>query len=153
MTGLANRAGIHRWLQAAGERLTGDGGRLAVAFIDLDGFKTVNDTFGHGTGDEVLRRVAASLARTGRVGDLHGRLGGDEFVVAAILPPDAAVHEWTQRVRRAAVAQLDTVRVAASVGVVTCEPGTTFSVEQVLHDADQAMYAIKHATAPNTAKA
>ncbi|MEU7908537.1 diguanylate cyclase [Actinoplanes sp. NPDC049118] len=146
LTGLANRAGIHRWLQAAGERIAGDGARLAVAFVDLDKFKAVNDTFGHGTGDEVLRRVAASLVRTGRAGDLHGRLGGDEFIVAAVLPPDATVHEWTQRVRRAAVAQLDVVRVVASVGVVTYEPGTAFSVDEILDHADKAMYAVKHGT-------
>ena len=150
LTGLANRAGIHRWLQAAGARITGDSGaRLAVAFVDLDGFKAVNDTFGHATGDEVLRQIAESLAHTGRAGDLHGRLGGDEFIVAAVLPPEAAVHEWTQRVRRAAVAQLDTVRVVGSVGVITCEPGTAnASVEQMLDQADQAMYAVKHATVP-----
>ena len=150
LTGLANRAGIHRWLAAAGARIAGDGGaRLAVAFIDLDGFKAVNDTFGHATGDEVLRRFAASLAHTGRTGDLHGRLGGDEFIVAALLPLEAAVPEWTQRVRRAAVAQLDAARVVGSVGVVTCEPGTAdFTVEEVLDRADQAMYAVKHATAP-----
>ena len=149
LTGLANRAGIHRWVQAAGEQIIRDGRRLAVAFIDLDGFKAVNDTYGHGTGDEVLRRIAASLARTGRPGDLHGRLGGDEFIVAAMLPPEADVHEWTQRVRRAAVTHIYTVRVAASVGVVTREPGTTFSVEEVLNHADQAMYAVKNATAPS----
>ena len=152
LTGLANRAGIHRWLQAAGERITRDGGRLAVAFIDLDGFKAVNDTYGHATGDEVLRRLAASLARTGRAGDLHGRLGGDEFIVAAVLPPEAAVEQWTQRVRSAAVAKLDTVRAVGSVGVVTREPSTAdFSVEEVLNHADQAMYAVKHATAPTPA--
>ncbi|GID90715.1 diguanylate cyclase domain-containing protein [Amorphoplanes digitatis] len=148
LTGLANRAGIHRWLRAAGERVAGDGARLAVAFVDLNKFKAVNDTYGHATGDEVLRRVAASLARTGRAGDLHGRLGGDEFIVATILPPDADVRGWTQRVRRAAVARFDAVHVVGSVGVVTCEPGTTFSVDDILDHADKAMYAVKHATAP-----
>ncbi|MEU4625391.1 diguanylate cyclase [Actinoplanes sp. NPDC023801] len=148
LTALCNRAGIHRWLHKALDQVATGQQRLAVAFIDLDRFKAVNDTYGHATGDEVLRRLAASLARTGRAGDLHGRLGGDEFIVAALLPADACVDGWTSRVRAAAVAAVEDVHVSGSVGVVTREPGTpATSVEYVLDQADQAMYQDKHATA------
>ena len=147
LTGLCNRAGVHRWLQKALDGVTTGDKRLAVAFIDLDRFKTVNDTRGHATGDEVLRRLAGSLSRTGRTGDLHGRLGGDEFVIAALLPADACVQGWTERLRAAAVADFDEVHVVGSVGVVTREPGTpAISVEHVLDLADQAMYQAKRAT-------
>ncbi|GIF45252.1 diguanylate cyclase (GGDEF)-like protein [Actinoplanes xinjiangensis] len=148
LTGLCNRAGINRWLHKALDQIAVGRQRLSVAFIDLDRFKTVNDTYGHATGDEVLRGLAASLARTGRTGDLHGRLGGDEFIVAALLPADACVDGWTARVRAAAVAAVDDVHVRGSVGVVTREPGTpATSVEDVLDQADQAMYREKHAQA------
>ena len=148
LTGLSNRAGINRWLHKALDGVATGRQRLAVAFIDLDRFKTVNDTHGHAAGDEILRRLAASLARTGRTGDLHGRLGGDEFIVAALLPAEACVDGWTARVRVAAVAVVDDVRISGSVGVVTREPGSpATSVEYVLDQADQAMYREKHAMA------
>ena len=148
LTGLSNRAGIHRWLRTALDSVETGDQRLAVAFIDLDRFKTVNDTHGHAAGDEVLRRLAASLSRTGRPGDLHGRLGGDEFVVAALLPADACMHGWTQRVRAAAVADLDQLHITGSVGVITCEPGTpAIAVEHLLDRADQAMYQAKRGSA------
>ncbi|MFC6567806.1 sensor domain-containing diguanylate cyclase [Actinoplanes utahensis] len=151
LTGLCNRAGINRWLHKALDGIAVGGQRLAVAFIDLDRFKSVNDTYGHATGDEVLRRLAASLARTGRAGDLHGRLGGDEFIVAALLPAEASVDGWTARVRAAAVAVVDDVQVGGSVGVVSYESaGPATSVEYVLDQADRAMYREKHAMARTT---
>ncbi|GIE48476.1 sensor domain-containing diguanylate cyclase [Actinoplanes nipponensis] len=144
LTGLANRAGIHRWLHRALDTLAAGDGRLAVAFIDLDHFKTVNDTRGHAVGDEMLRRFATSLSHTGRAGDLHGRLGGDEFIVAAVLPAEAGVDGWGQRVRRAAVAEVGGVRVVGSVGVVCHDSAAPArGVEQLLHAADQAMYRAK----------
>ena len=140
LTALNNRAGIHRWLQGALAGLTGEE-HLAVAFIDLDRFKVINDTRGHATGDEVLRRVATSLAHTGRAGDLHGRIGGDEFIVAAVLPPTVSIDDWHTRIRRAAVADVDDVHVIGSVGVIThhrTDPALT--VDDLLHHADLAMY-------------
>ncbi|MGK5680207.1 diguanylate cyclase [Actinoplanes sp. URMC 104] len=146
LTGLGNRAGIHRWLHNALDSIASSTQQLAVAFIDLDRFKTVNDTYGHATGDEILRRLALSLSHTGRAGDLHGRLGGDEFIVAALLPADACVSNWTQRVRAAAVADLDKLHVTGSVGVITCAPGSRgISVDDLLDRADHAMYQAKHA--------
>jgi diguanylate cyclase (GGDEF)-like protein len=147
LTGLCNRTGIHRWLQRAIDSVASGNRRLALAFIDLDRFKAVNDTYGHATGDEVLCGVAASLSRTGRAGDLHGRLGGDEFIVAALLPADACPRTWAERVRAAATADIGEVRITGSVGVVTRDPGTpATSAEHLLNQADTAMYQEKQAT-------
>ncbi len=148
LTGLCNRAGIHRWLEKAlGVVASGDR-RLAVAFIDLNRFKTVNDTYGHAAGDEILRRITGSLSATGRSGDLHGRLGGDEFIVAALLPAHACVQNWTDRVRAAAAANVDDIHVTGSVGVIIREPATpATSVEDLLNQADRAMYQEKRIAA------
>ena len=139
LTGLANRAGIHRWLDAARAGL-GEGDQvLMLAFLDLDGFKPINDTYGHGVGDEVLCGLGERLRSFGRDGDLRGRLGGDEFVVAAVLPSSADRPAWAARVREAAQVRVGDVRAAASVGVtVVTDPATT--VEELLRCADQDMY-------------
>ncbi|MEV1289082.1 diguanylate cyclase [Micromonospora sp. NPDC049679] len=143
LTGLLNRAGIQSWLATALVELRPEFEQLAVAFIDLDQFKPINDTHGHTVGDEVLRRLASSLSATGRTGDLYGRLGGDEFIVATMLPPTpAALAAWTGRLRRAAVAEVGAIRVTGSVGVVSIsEPELTPT--EVLHLADEAMYRAK----------
>ena len=142
LTGLANRAGIHRWLQAAVDRLADGTTHLAVAFIDLDSFKGINDRYGHGVGDDVLRAMAASLARIGRAGDLHGRLGGDEFVAAALLPTESAIDNWHDRLRGAATVSARGVQVTATIGVTTATRMQP-TVEELLDRADQQMYRAK----------
>jgi diguanylate cyclase (GGDEF)-like protein len=145
LTGLLNRAGIQGWLSTALLELRPDVEQLAVAFIDLDKFKPINDTHGHAVGDEVLRRLASSLGATGRMGDLYGRLGGDEFIVGGMLPPTpAALAAWSARLRRSAVAQVGDIRVTGSVGVVSISDPELTTVE-VLHRADEAMYRAKAA--------
>ena len=81
LTGLPNRLLFQDRLQTSMTRTARRGGALAVLFIDLDRFKTVNDTLGHHVGDELLKQVAASLAGCLRDGDTLARLGGDEFIV------------------------------------------------------------------------
>ena len=81
LTGLPNRLLFHDRLQHAMARATRAGRQLAVMFIDLDRFKTVNDTLGHHVGDELLKQVAGELAACLRDGDTLARLGGDEFIV------------------------------------------------------------------------
>ncbi len=83
LTGLPNRHAITLMLHAALERSRRHGLMMACAFIDLDGFKRANDTFGHAVGDEVLRACAARLVGSVRAGETVGRLGGDEFVVVS----------------------------------------------------------------------
>ena len=81
LTGLANRALFDTEIDKALARSRRDGSPISVLFIDLDDFKSVNDRFGHGAGDHVLRTVAARLVETGRHGDSAARLGGDEFTM------------------------------------------------------------------------
>ncbi len=83
LTGLANRALILDRVEHMLRRAQRDRTAIATLFIDLDNFKSVNDTFGHDTGDELLRGVAGRLGATLRGSDALGRLGGDEFVVIA----------------------------------------------------------------------
>lgn len=93
LTGLNNRAAALEALEAAMARSRRTGASLALAFLDLDGFKAANDTYGHQAGDEVLREVARRLQAEARTGDFCARLGGDEFVVIAenVDGPDGAV--------------------------------------------------------------
>jgi diguanylate cyclase (GGDEF)-like protein len=142
LTGLANRA----HLMDAGPAALALGG--AVLFIDVDRFKEVNDRGGHAVGDALLVRLADRLRDRveGMVtGAVVGRLGGDEF--AAVLPGldrDTAA-TIGHRLAEALVDEVDvgrrTVRVSASIGLAMAAPGTTF--EEVLQDADAAMYAAK----------
>jgi len=81
LTGLANRAHFDDRLAAALERTRDEDSALALVLIDLDQFKTVNDSLGHQAGDELLRRLAPRLEGAARPSDLVARLGGDEFVV------------------------------------------------------------------------
>ena len=83
LTTLANRPGALEALDRAIARSRRSGSPLAVLFLDLDGFKAVNDTYGHQTGDDVLCEVARRLDDEARTGDFCARLGGDEFVVIA----------------------------------------------------------------------
>lgn len=81
LTGLLNRREMERRMQTALENAAIDRSTFAVVMIDLDGFKAVNDRFGHGAGDDFLRHVASSLREAVRAGDLIARFGGDEFLV------------------------------------------------------------------------
>lgn len=152
LTDLPNRALFTRRVrQALGGRRTGDHS-TAVLFIDLDGFKAVNDTIGHQAGDELLIEAARRLQDSVRAGDTAARLGGDEF--AALILGDGSrdrsareyqVHEIADRLRttlsqpyRIAGSE---VRVAASIGVAFADPGITPS--DLMRNADLAMYRAK----------
>jgi len=144
LTGLANRASFNAALSGA----LGDGptqNTTSVLFVDLDDFKDVNDVFGHGAGDQLLREVAARLRRATRPGDLCGRIGGDEFAILLRDTGSAAAAEIAQRIVQAVAtpAHLDAgvVHVGASVGVATATSAT--DLEQLIHCADVAMYAAK----------
>jgi diguanylate cyclase (GGDEF)-like protein len=149
LTGLANRAGFSRRLR---EALAGDhepGAAPALLLLDLDDFKTINDSLGHSCGDEVLRVVAERLRGCLGPGDLAARLGGDEF---AVLVPGVADEAEAVAVGERLAAILRTpVTVAgrellarASVGVRLARHGDE-DPERLLRDADMAMYAAKTA--------
>ncbi|GAA4913408.1 hypothetical protein GCM10023237_36920 [Streptomyces coeruleoprunus] len=122
---------------------------LAVLFCDLDGFKSINDRFGHHTGDAVLIEVARRLTAGVRDGDTVARLGGDEFVVLADGLGAADAADLAVRLRNGIIPPIRVdgraVRVGASFGIGWAECG--MSVEEVLNSADQRMYIEKRARA------
>ena len=122
---------------------------LAVAFIDLDGFKPVNDRFGHDSGDAVLKAVAARAREALRESDYLARIGGDEFIAVLIDPePTAGLYPVFSRLLEAVnepVAFGDhTLQVSASIGVALCPRGGEVpDTDFLIGEADQAMYAAK----------
>ena len=148
LTGLANRALFEDRVDHALRRLGRAGGRCAVLLIDLDDFKTVNDSLGHDAGDDLLRRVAGLLRDCVREEDTAARMGGDEFAVL-VERVDASddVADLAGRVLAAlrrpfAVAGRDVV-VGGSIGVAFGTAGMRPTT--LLRDADVAMYAAKEA--------
>ncbi|MFJ8201201.1 EAL domain-containing protein [Streptomyces sp. NPDC096152] len=154
LTDLPNRALFTRRVQQAlsGRRSTDHG--TAVLFIDLDGFKAVNDTIGHQAGDELLVQAARRLQQAVRHGDTASRLGGDEF--AALIVGDGTrdrtareghILELADRLRvtlsQPYLIDGNDVRVAASIGVAFAEPG--LGAGELLRNADLAMYRAKAA--------
>ncbi|MFD4629736.1 putative bifunctional diguanylate cyclase/phosphodiesterase [Streptomyces sp. NPDC058284] len=154
LTDLPNRALFTRRVGQAltGRRVTDRG--TAVLFIDLDGFKAVNDTIGHQAGDELLIQAARRLQEAVRSGDTASRLGGDEF--AALIVGDGTrdqaarerhIYELADRLRitlsQPYAIDGNDVRVAASIGVAFAEPG--IGAGELLRNADLAMYRAKAA--------
>jgi diguanylate cyclase (GGDEF)-like protein len=138
LTGLANRSALRRRLDEATQPVT-------LALVDLDDFKPVNDTYGHDTGDGVLRVVAGRLADSVRADDLVVRFGGDEFAVvfADDTPPESATG-LAQRLVRAIEQPITlpggpTITVGASVGLATAP------AEKVVRLADTSLYEAKRA--------
>lgn len=147
LTGLFNRGMFNRRLQQALAQAQRFERTLAIVFIDLDGFKLVNDTLGHNAGDALLAEIAARLRATLREGDVIARMGGDEFVVL--------IEEFGEPVQVGEVAKkvLDTVarpyllqgqesRVTASIGISTF-PDDGKDAQTLLGNADMAMYRAK----------
>jgi diguanylate cyclase (GGDEF)-like protein len=144
LTGLANRRRFHeRWHAALRETV----GPTALLYLDLDGFKPVNDTLGHEAGDAVLVAVADRLRAVVRAGDVVARLGGDEFAVVMPWTDDHSARALAQRIVDALAEPFDTatrpVFIGASVGVVVAPQGADPDGE--LRRADTAMYAAKAA--------
>src|SRR3954468_19922947 len=148
LTGLANRALFEDRLTLALARSRRHREKLAVIFVDLDDFKTVNDSVGHAIGDELLRATAQRLASCLRVQDTAARLGGDEFAVLLedLSGPDEA-WQIAERLRSALEPPLvlDGRRIASSASLGLECPGLDATAAEVLGNADLAMYAAKDA--------
>jgi diguanylate cyclase (GGDEF)-like protein len=149
LTGLANRAAFAGRLREALAGLSSPGPAPALLLLDLDDFKTINDSLGHSSGDEVLRVVAERLRGCLEPGDLAARLGGDEFAV--LVPEVADEQAAVARGERMAAILRTPVTVSgrevlarASVGVRLARGGDE-DPERLLRDADMAMYAAKTA--------
>ncbi|GAB6197295.1 diguanylate cyclase domain-containing protein [Lysobacter xanthus] len=144
LTGLPNRATFEAQLEAVCAAHQGQPNRFGLLFLDLDGFKEVNDTYGHAMGDEVLRAAGSALRETLRDTDVVARLGGDEFVVLLTTLRDAdrdvrsvadAVEDELARPR---VVNGVRLRIKCSVGWVIHD-GEAHAA-QILHAADERMY-------------
>jgi diguanylate cyclase (GGDEF)-like protein len=146
LTGLANRA---RFQERVREALEGadSGNAHAVLYLDLDDFKTINDSLGHDAGDHLLCVVAERLRRVVRPSDLAARLGGDEFAILivnnmdAALPPTLALRIIEVLQEPIQLAETS-ARIGTSVGIAWTTPG--ISSEELLRNADIAMYRAKH---------
>ncbi|MCE4053020.1 putative bifunctional diguanylate cyclase/phosphodiesterase [Pseudomonas sp. Au-Pse12] len=146
LTGLPNRILLADRIDQAMHRVTAHGGCFALMFIDLDGFKPVNDAFGHHMGDQLLREVAQRLREDLRSEDTLARIGGDEFVLLVQLgEPDDALRLAARQVglvsRSFRVAEHD-LQISASIGIAVY-PGNGLTAQELLMNADAAMYHAK----------
>jgi diguanylate cyclase (GGDEF)-like protein/PAS domain S-box-containing protein len=146
LTGLANRALFTDRVQHALDRSRGmPESSLAVLFLDLDDFKTVNDSLGHSAGDELLVAVARRLGRALRPADTAARLGGDEFAIllenAGTEAPQAVAGRMLDAFERPFITQGKQVQMHASIGITLNTPTST--PEELLRNADLAMYVAK----------
>jgi len=145
LTGLLSRSAILNHLHECFE--DGHGARPSLLYLDIDGFKMINDTHGHGRGDEVLRVLANRVRRLLRADDRVGRLGGDEFLVVIAEDPDGTTAaEVAARIseRCAEPIAFRSVRLQAGVSIGIASAGDEIdSADGLLHDADQAMYSAK----------
>ncbi|MDK3255045.1 sensor domain-containing diguanylate cyclase [Blastococcus capsensis] len=146
LTGLLNRAAFNERLTEATAAIDA-GSPPAVLFVDVDDFKSVNDTLGHAAGDELLLTVAARLSADVRGGDVVARLGGDEFALLLSDADGGRIRDVSDRLLAALREPVELagrpVTVTASIGGALAEPGCT--AERLLHRADTAMYAAKRA--------
>lgn len=146
LTGLANRTLLEERLRAALTRDGRTGLSTALLFLDLDGFKAVNDRHGHATGDRVLQAIAQRLASAVRPSDTVARVGGDEFVVLVEGATDETVRLLVTRLEQAVAGAGPTLdlKVGVSVGVAVSTAGETEPMT-LLQAADAAMYVVKAA--------
>ena len=146
LTGLTNRVLFRDRVEHALARVD-RGSSLAVLFLDLDDFKTVNDTLGHQAGDELLRVIAARLSGAARAADTTARLGGDEF--AMLMEDDAndasdlVAHRLLESIAAPISIEDRELTITASIGIARARPGESLQVDTLLRNADVAMYEAK----------
>lgn len=150
LTGVGNRSMLFERLEHAATARPERRSLLALAFIDLDGFKVINDTNSHDVGDLVLKGVAGRIRTVVRPHDTVVRWGGDEFIVLLEQLDDQAVAEdVAQRILEAAAEPIrhhdQEWRVTASVGLAFCRAADKLDVDELVRQADSAMYRAKRA--------
>ncbi len=147
LTRLYNRRALYEHLDREFNRSRRYGNAFAVAMLDIDHFKRVNDTYGHSTGDQVLALVARTLSETVRRTDIVGRYGGEEFLILAPETPLAAAHILAERIRSAVEARTAAAdgcpAVTISVGVACSETVQAETSEALVQLADGALYTAK----------
>ncbi|MES3008961.1 MAG: sensor domain-containing diguanylate cyclase [Pseudomonadota bacterium] len=149
LTGVLNRRALNNELTKMLARAARESVGVHIAFLDMDGFKQINDQYGHDIGDRFLMQVAGKLVGAVREGDLVARYGGDEFVVAIASAADAAAEREELRTRVEQGVKgfylLDNITLnygGASVGIISAESGDN-DVQALLASADAAMYEVK----------
>ncbi|MDQ0036711.1 diguanylate cyclase (GGDEF)-like protein/PAS domain S-box-containing protein [Variovorax boronicumulans] len=149
LTGLVNRAGFEVRLAEAMERARGAGALMALMYLDIDGFKKINDQFGHQTGDELLRGFAVRLSQALRSGDVRTRLGGDEFtvIVEGLPHVDAGVSAAAKLIKAMQVPfviEERTIVVSTSIGLAFYQGGSA-TAGALVKQADEMLYQAKGA--------
>lgn len=149
LTGLANRQGLHRYLDTVLSDKANPDSRIFLAHIDLDKFKAINDTYGHPTGDAVLKNAAAIMGQTFDEDSLVARVGGDEFVIVTVIPPNKLAEKIQRHcdhlielLKAPMIANDIRCQIGASLGFVT-SVRQTCSIDSLMMDADLALYEAK----------
>ncbi len=154
LTGLPNRSNFNRWVDVELEQARDIGQRLGVVMIDLDRFKEINDTRGHGAGDLALQHLAKRLADVLGDGEIAARMGGDEFAAAKVFTDDAEIIAFVTRLEECFATPFgpenNNFLLSASLGV-SLFPQDGNVREQILNNADLAMYRAKTSVADHTA--
>jgi len=143
LTGLYNRRGFMPLTERQLRLGRRSGREMLLFFVDVDGLKRINDSFGHGEGDLALTRTAEALRKTFRDSDVLARLGGDEFAALAIEASGHSEAFITSRLRRnleTASSKDPRYPLSVSLGVVRFDPRSTSSLTQLMLQADKAMY-------------
>ncbi len=140
LTGLLNRRGFEEWIESR-PQLAG-----TLLYLDIDGFKAINDRGGHAAGDTALQSVARILRRVTRRDDCCARIGGDEFVVALFGTEDTAIRDVVERIASAVedlrpLGEADETRIGVSTGIARLDAGIAF--DAALRQADAGLYAQK----------
>ena len=146
LTGLANRRALDQWLRDAKPRVE-QGEALVILLHDMDHFKSINDGFGHGVGDVVLKQVATLLQANCRPGDLAVRYGGEEFLLALVGVESRGAVDIAERLRSSVERHdwqsiVSKLRVTVSIGVAAASEATDHAALLTL--ADRRLYAAKH---------
>jgi diguanylate cyclase (GGDEF)-like protein len=146
LTGLPNRFAFQEELKQRVDYAASSGSTVALLFVDLDHFKSVNDTLGHQAGDQLLQQVAGTFGVAMRHDDFAARLGGDEFAVIVEIPPEEAretafnvAERVRQELRFTVPAPGGDLAIGATIGIALYPQDAT-SAESLLHAADQVMY-------------
>ncbi|MBF0270430.1 MAG: EAL domain-containing protein [Alphaproteobacteria bacterium] len=147
LTGLPNRVLIHERLEKTLHRSKTRSDNIALLFIDLDGFKAVNDKFGHEAGDHLLKEISKRFIHVARPGDTVGRLAGDEFVILCEhIDSPAMLSSLAERILAAAKQPVlygtDKLLITASIGIAAGH-GSTHAADDLIRAADTAMYSVK----------
>jgi diguanylate cyclase (GGDEF)-like protein len=147
LTGLANRRQFTQRLQQSIKLADREGNFLALMFIDLDRFKSVNDTHGHAVGDAVLLSVASILTKSSRVTDIVARLGGDEFAILVVHPDgEVGVRQIAQRIideiKKTTQIEGHNINIGVSIGIALY-PDDATTENELMKNSDLALYEVK----------